>query len=184
MAPARKKKSQKTSSINEAVKILDKAMMALKRKQYSKAQDILEGLRAEYSEDLEIRGKILTLLKICEKKIAAAEAPSPVSPQSSATELYNHGIFCHNNLEYKEALDCFEKGLKKSESKPDYFHYAIAASQARMQNFTGAAESLRKAIEISPENLYRAQNDPNFSELREETEIWESIEMPETGEED
>ena len=63
MATSRSKKNKSAKSINDAIKILDKAMMAIKKKQYPKAQGILEGLKTEYSQDLEIRGKILTLLK-------------------------------------------------------------------------------------------------------------------------
>jgi len=182
MATAKKKKSSSAKSINDAVKVLDKAMMAMKRKQYPKAKDILEGLKAEYSHDLEIRGKILTLLKICENKIEEDKGTSPLTAKSSPTDIYDQGIFLHNNLEYKEALDCFEKGLKKAGDNPDHFFYAIAASHARLGNFKESAEILKQAVEISRENLFKAQNDPNFCDLREETEIWETVDNQEDEE--
>ncbi len=176
MAAAKKKTDQSTQSIGDAVKILETALLAIKKKQYPKAKDILEKLKEEYSNDLEVRGKILTLIKICEKKMTKDEAPVNASSTDDPAELYNLGVFCHNSREYQEALKCFEKALKKTDSNLDYYYYAMAATKARMENFPGAAEYLKKAITVSLENLYKAQNDPDFSNFREESELWKTVE--------
>jgi len=176
MATAKKKTDHSTKSIGDAVKILETAILAIKKQQYSKAKDILDKLKEEYSNDLEIRGKILTLIKICEKKMTKDEAPVCALSTDDPAELYNLGVFCHNSREYQEALKCFEKGLKKSDSNLDYYYYAMASTKAGMKNFPGAAEDLKKAITISVENLYKAQNDPDFSKFREESELWKTVE--------
>ncbi len=176
MAAAKKKSDQSTHSIGDAVKILETALLAIKKKQYTKAKDILDKLKEDYSNDLEIRGKILTLIKICEKKMTKDETPVNAASTEDPSELYNLGIFCHNSREYQEALKCFEKALKKSDSNHDYYYYAMAATKARMGNFPDAAEDLKKAVTISVENLYKAQNDPDFCKFREESELWKTVE--------
>jgi tetratricopeptide (TPR) repeat protein len=175
MATAKKKTTQPTHSINDAVKILETALMAMKKHQYPKAKDILEKLKEEYSSDLEIRGKILTMIKICEKKIASDEVPADSSSSEDPSELFNIGLYCHNNQDYKEGLKCYEKALKKAAANLDYYHYGIAATRVKMGDFPEAAEALQKAIKISVENLYKAQNDPDFAAFREEAELWKPI---------
>ncbi len=176
MAAAKKQKDHSTQSIGDAVKILETALLAIKKQQYPKAKDILDKLKEEYPNDLEIRGKILTLIKICEKKMTKDEVAVSASSTDDAAELYNIGVFCHNRREYQEALKCFEKALKKSDSNPDYYYYGMAATKARMENFPGAAEDLKMAVTVSVENFYKAQNDPDFSKFREESELWKTVE--------
>ena len=175
MATAKKKTTQPTQSINDAVKILETALMAMKKHQYPKAKDILEKLKEDYSNDLEIRGKILTMIKICEKKMVTDEAPADAASSEDPSELYNLGLYCHNRQNYKEALKCYEKALKKATSNLDFYHYGVAATRVKMEDFPEAAEALKKAVKISVENLYKAQNDPDFSAFREESELWKPI---------
>lgn len=175
MATAKKKTTQPTPSINDAVKILETALMAFKKHQYPKAWDILAKLKEDYSSDLEIRGKILTMIKICEKKMAADAVPANAASAEDPSELFNLGLYFHNNQDYKEALKCYEKALKKATSNLDYYHYGIAATRVKMADFPEAADALKKAVQISVENLYKAQNDPDFSAFREEPGLWKPI---------
>lgn len=179
MAAAKRKTTPSTKSISDAVKILDTALLAMKRHKYPKAKEILEKLKEDYSKDLEIRGKILTLIKICDKKMVKEETPASASITDDPVELYNLGVYLHNNREYKEALNCFEKALKNTDKNLDYYYYAIAATEARAENFPEAAKNLKKAVKISLENLYKARNDPDFDALREESEIWDTVEATE-----
>jgi len=179
MAAAKRKTKPSTKSISDAVKILETALSAMKKHKYPKAKEILEKLNKNYSEDLEIRGKILTLIKICDKKMVKKETPASASITDDPAELYNLGVYLHNNCEYKEALKCFEKGLKNTDKNLDYYYYAMAATEARVDNFPEAAINLKKAVEISLENLYRARNDPDFTAFREESEIWDTVEAAE-----
>ena len=179
MAVAKKKTNKSTKSIGDAVKILETALLAMKKQKYSKAKDILEKLNKDYSKDLEIRGKILTLIKICDKKTLKEVAPDTAAITEVPSELYDLGVYFHNNRDYQEALKCFEKALKKTKTNLDYFYYATAATEARLENFPAAAKNLKMAIDISVENLYKAQNDPGFAEFREEVEIWDTVALTE-----
>jgi tetratricopeptide (TPR) repeat protein len=179
MAVAKKKTKQSTKSIGDAVKILETALLAMKKQKYSKAKDILEKLNKDYSKDLEIRGKILTLIKICDKKMVTEGTPNTAANTEVPEELYDLGIYLHNNREYQEALKCFEKALTKTKTNLDYFYYAMAATEASLDDFPAAAKNLKKAVEISVENLYKAQNDPGFASFREEVEIWNTVALTE-----
>lgn len=184
MATAKSKTGKKKISINDAVKSLDSAVKIMHKGQYDKAKKALEELREEYSQDLEFKGKTTTLIKICEKSLAKSDKPLNSSASNDPLELFNIGIFLHNSMEYKEALECFEKALKKSKANADHYHYAIAASKAHLKDPKEALVDLKKAIEISEDNYYRAQNDPDFSGLRENDELWSQVTVGEEKKDD
>lgn len=179
MAAAKSKTGSKTGkkkiTINEAIKSLDSAIKIMKKGQYDKAKKLLEGLKDEYAQDLELKGKTTTLIKICDKSLDKPDKPFDSSASTDPVELFNIGVFLHNSGEYKEALKCFEKGLKKSKDNADHYYYAMAASKARLEDFDGALADLAKSFEISQENYFRVQNDPDFAPLREQEELWEQV---------
>lgn len=180
MATAKSKTNQTTPSISDAIKILDTAVKAMKKKQYLKAREILDKLNADYANDLELRGKIHTLVEICEARMEKPEKPVRASDIDDPAGLYNLGVYLHNEREYEEALECFEKALKLSKKNQDHYFYAMAASKSRMENFKEAAEDLKKAVEMSMENLYHARNDPDFLKLREDA-AWNLIEAAQSN---
>jgi len=175
MATAKSKTGKKKSSINEAIKSLDSAIKIMKKGQYDKAKELLAGLRDEHEQDLELRGKTTTLIKICEKSLNKPDKPFDASASADPVELFNIGVFLHNSREYKEALKCFEKALKKSKDNADHYYYAMAASKVLLEDYEGALADLAKSFEISEENYFRVQNDPDFAALREQEELWEQV---------
>jgi len=181
MATAKNKENNSSQSITEAIKVLDAALKAIDKQQYAKARETLVKLKDEFHKDLELRGKIITLIRICDRRLAKAQAPAGADSFEDPGDLYNLGIILHNDREYREALKCFEKALKKPVKHPDYIHYAMAASKTRLGNLAEAAKDLKKAGEIAVEKLYKAQNDPDFSALREDSEHWNSVEALQGG---
>jgi tetratricopeptide (TPR) repeat protein len=82
----------------------------------------------------------------------------------SAEDNYNYAVALLNVKNVSEARQYLEKAVELAPGA-DHIHYALAAAKALTGDAAGAAEHLRRAIEIEPRNRVIARQDVDFAQL-------------------
>lgn len=159
---ARKEKSQ---TLEEILKNFEQAMKDLYNSNFKKAHKILTDIESSDIDRPELIEKAQSLLKLCEKKLEKGDG---VKGDESAEVIYDHGVFCHNNGDFEEALELFKKSLKTAGEKLDYVYYAMAASHAAQGQNNEALKSLKEAVSLNGIYRIHAANDPDFNSLSED----------------
>jgi len=121
----------------------------------------------------ELIEKAQSLRRLCERKL---DKSGGKLDSNSPEVIYDHGIFCHNNGDFDEALDHFKKSLAAADNKLDYVYYAMAATQTLQGQNDQALTSLKEAIKLNENCRIHASNDPDFVNLGEDEEFRALIE--------
>ena len=166
--PATKSRRKK----NPAHTAYERALKLLYKSDYAKAQAALEALVQKYPDEEQIMARVRLFLRLCE-----GSKRQPKKASQGGAELYDLGVFEHNNGHFDEALSQFEMALKKVSDKTDEaaVYNAIAASFARIGAADKALSSLEKAIKMNGVHRYHAQHDPDFESLASNEEFKELI---------
>jgi tetratricopeptide (TPR) repeat protein len=98
-------------------------------------------------------------ISMCDRRL---QQPAPTL--GSAEDYYNYGVALLNVRNAAEARQYLEKGVELAPGA-DHIHYALAAAKALCGDPAGAAEHLRRAIEIEPRNRIIARQDADFAPL-------------------
>jgi len=98
-------------------------------------------------------------IAMCDRRLQQA-APT----LQTAEENYNYAVALLNTRNGAEARQYLEKALEM-EPEADYVHYAMALARAMGGDVAGAAEHLRRAIELEPRNRIIARQDADFAPL-------------------
>jgi Flp pilus assembly protein TadD len=107
--------------------------------------------------------------RICSDRIAASQ-PALSTPE----DLYNFAIALMNGRKFAEAEEHLRRALELAPSS-DYVHYALAVCRGQRGDLAGARDSLRRAIDLNPRNLYTARNDPDFADIGQLSPIAELL---------
>ena len=136
----------------KAVKLVDSGKSA-------EAVKALEGLvqEAHTTGDWPMKRRAQVYLSLAEAKLHPAKAAG-VDP---ATEIQA----CLNRGETEEALKLSEKAIKSHPSHAP-LHYLRAVAFAQADNVEGAAESLKKAVELDGDLVYQWHMEPDFNGMR------------------
>jgi tetratricopeptide (TPR) repeat protein len=147
-------------------KSFDAAMQAFHMRDFAKATKLFEASLEGPVKEIGYAAKQHILM--CQQRLAKSNVKF-----ESAEDLYNYGISQMNKRDADGAQASFEKALKQEDA--DYIHYALALVLGLKQDIVGAAEHLKRAIEISPRNRVAAHNDPDFAELMQHAPIRELL---------
>jgi len=98
-------------------------------------------------------------IAMCDRRLEHA-APT----LQTAEENYNYAVALLNTRNGAEARQYLEKALEM-EPEADHVHYALALARALGGDVAGAAEHLRRAIELEPRNRIIARQDADFASL-------------------
>jgi tetratricopeptide (TPR) repeat protein len=148
-------------SHNQAVEKFERGFQALQQRQFGKAAELLRAVLNNYADEKELQERARVYLAICER-----QAVHEVKPRSfedrlhAATVIVNQGAF-------DEALAQLRK-LENDGPANDYVQYLQSVVYAAVGNAEQALAHLRKAIELAPENLFRAAQDPDLEPLRQD----------------
>lgn len=144
---------------NTLIKRYEAAVRLLYRQQFERAVEAFEKVIASEGQDKEIRERALTLIRLCENKMARSQ-PVPKTTE----ELYNIAITLINDGRYQESIRHLNRGLKRN-PKCDYVIYALAVCHCRLGNRDRALKHLKLAIDLKVENRFLAQRDADFEPL-------------------
>jgi len=164
-------KSRKTESRKDAYRLYEQGLKLLHEKKYQQATAVLQEIRQNFPNNLELQARVNELLKVSERR-AGSEEKLPEDPSS----LVDRGVVFHNLREYDRALACYKKALEKAENQEqDYIYYAMASSEAGQGNRDKAIGYLKKAIQLKTELRFMARSDPDFEPLADSSEFRELV---------
>ncbi len=145
----------------KGVEIFDRAIKNLHKGDLTRAKGQFADVASTYPEQRDLLDRSRCYLAICERQ---AKASSPDSPRGFE-EVVAHGVFSHNQGDYKLAIELLSKAVEM-EPKSDHAHYCLAAAFARDGDTLGASRHLTRAVNTNPYNLFLARSDDDFDSLR------------------
>lgn len=109
-------------------------------------------------------------LRICDQRISPASEPS----LKSAEDHYNQGIAMMNLGRWDDAREHLDRA-RKAAPKADHIVYAMAALDCLTGEAESSMQNLKFAIQLRPENRFRARNDEDFAFLQEDPRFTELL---------
>jgi len=156
------KAKSKTRTKKTARELYGEAFKALGDQKYEKAASTFEKIIASFPDEPEVLARARTFQSTCQRALAEKGRKKPLR---SAEELFDAGVFHHNNRNYEDAQAHFEKALRNSKDEAAHIYYALAATQVQQGNLEEGLAKLEKAAKIDKASLCYASNDPDFEPL-------------------
>jgi hypothetical protein len=148
------------SSHEQAVEAFEHGFQALQQRQFAKAAEFLTTVVNNFSDEKDLQERARVYLAICERQAARETKPRSFDDRlHAATVIVNRGAF-------DEALGQLRK-LENDDAGNDYVQYLLSVVYTATGNAEQALAHLRKAIELAPENRFRAAQDPDLELLRQ-----------------
>jgi len=149
------------SSHDQAVEAFERGFQALQQRQFGKAAEFLGAVVNNFTDEKELQERARVYLAICERQVVRELKPRSFDDRlHAATVIVNRGAF-------DEALGLLRK-LENDDAGNDYVHYLLSVVYTAIGNAEQALAHLRKAIELAPENQFRATQDPDLEPLRQD----------------
>jgi predicted Zn-dependent protease len=151
-APQQQAQSPLAAAFSKAVKLVEAG-------KHAEAAKALETLMHEAQESGEwsMKRRAQVYLMLCETKIH----PPKALVDDPITEIQA----CLNRRETEEALKLSEKALKTLSGKGS-LHYLRAVAFAQAENTEGAADSLKKAMDLDAAFVFQWHMEPDFNSIR------------------
>ncbi len=151
-------------SHDQAVEAFERGFQALQQRQYAKAAELLGAVINGFTDEKELQERARVYLAICERQAVHDAKPRSFDDRlHAATVIVNRGAF-------DEALVQLRK-LESDEPGNDYVQYLLSVVHTAVGNAEQAVAQLRKAIELAPENQFRAAQDPDLEPLRQDAAL-------------
>lgn len=136
------------------VKVLEKGVRALHRKQWQPALDAFEQV-IEESDFSQLTQAARRYAELARQNLTPAKTPS---------DPFLQAVMARNRGDLDEALDLSTRAGRTG--KDERFAYLAAGIYAIQGELDKAAEILNGAIEMNPKNRVHAFHDPDFDNLR------------------
>lgn len=157
------------SAHDRAVETFERGFQALQQRQFGKAAALLAAVLNNFVDEKELQERARVYVAICERQAHHETKPRSFEERLNAvTVTLNRGAF-------DEALTQLRK-LEAEDSGHDYVQYLLSVTHTAVGNPAQALTHLRKAIEILPENRFRAVRDPDLEPLRHDAAFAEMTE--------
>jgi tetratricopeptide (TPR) repeat protein len=153
-----------------AVDLFEKAMKALGKRDYEKAQDHFEALLASHPDERDMAERARLYRDLC----VAAREKKPVYRPKTFEDLLAYGVFLHNQGDFAQALKLFGDAAAMR-PKSEHVLYCTAASAAQSGDAAAALRALRAAFQVDPSCRAQARVDPDFEALRDSDEFLELL---------
>jgi tetratricopeptide (TPR) repeat protein len=145
----------------------EKATAAFHKGVFARAKELFQEAAAGPSAELAHSAQMY--VKMCERRMG--EGATAVK---SADDLYTLGVSLLNRGDLDGAVAALEKALHQKPNA-DHCHYALALCAGQRGDPAGAANHLRRAIEIQPSNRIAALNDAEFHSIAQHAVIRELL---------
>ena len=152
----------------QQLKAYEEGLRYFHEQKFHRAKQILERVLEGPGKELAERAQVH--LRACEVRIS--RPPAPVL--KTAEDHYTHGIAMMNLGRWDDAREHLERA-QKAAPKADHIIYAMAALDCLTGEAESAMKNLQLAIQLRPENRYRARNDEDFSFLQEDPRFTELL---------
>ena len=146
----------------------EEALRNFQQQKFPRAKPLFEKVLGGPNKELSDRARMH--LRICDQRIAPAGEPS----LKSAEDHYNQGIAMMNLGRWDDARASLDRA-RKAAPKADHIVYAMAALDCLTGEAESSMENLKAAIQLRPENRYRARNDEDFAFLQEDPRFTELL---------
>ena len=170
---ARKRTAAPVVKIREAytraLKLYEKGLKALQRRNFQTAKTAFQQLLDEYPEEKELHDRAKLYLNVCER-----EAGPKAKPPKTTAERLLAATVALNRRDVDEALSLLCKAAK-TYPNDDHVHYMLAIAYALREDAEAAATHLNKAIELNPDNQLQAEQEPDFDGIRKSKPFLEAI---------
>lgn len=150
----------------KALDLYEKAIKALGKRDFEKAQGHLETLVSSHAEERDLLERAHAYLALC----ANALDKRPGFRPKTVEELMTYGVYLHNQGDFKGALKHLSQAASLEPENEDVL-YCMAAASARAGNADAAVKALRSAIAGSPASRAQARWDADFDPIRENEEF-------------
>jgi tetratricopeptide (TPR) repeat protein len=152
-----------------AIKLYEKGLKALQRRNFRTAKTAFQQLLDQYPEEKELHDRAKLYLNVC-----AREAGPKAKPPKTTAERLLAATVALNRRDVEEALSLLRKAAK-TYPNDDHVHYMLAVTHALREDAEAAAAHLNKAIELNPDNQLQAKQEPDFDLIRESKPFLEAI---------
>jgi tetratricopeptide (TPR) repeat protein len=146
----------------------EEGLRHFQQQKFQRAKQSLERVADGPNKELADRARIH--LRICDQRISPVSEPS----LKSAEDHYNQGIAMMNLGRWDDAREHLDRA-RKAAPKADHIVYAMAALDCLTGEAESSMENLKFAIQLRPENRYRARNDEDFAFLQEDPRFTELL---------
>ena len=146
----------------------EEALRLFQQQKFPRAKQLFDKVVEGPNKELGDRARVH--LRICGLRLAPAAEPS----LKSAEDHYNQGIAMMNLGRWDDAREHLDRA-RKAAPKADHIVYAMAALDCLTGEAESSMENLKFAIQLRPENRYRARNDEDFAFLQDDPRFTELL---------
>lgn len=152
----------------QQLKSYEEGLKQFQQQKFQRAKEALERVTQGPNKELADRARIH--LRICAQRISRPAHPV----LKSAEDHYNQGIAMMNLGRWDDAREHLDRA-RKAAPKADHIVYAMAALDCLTGEAESSMENLKIAIQLRPDNRYRARNDEDFAFLQEDPRFTELL---------
>ena len=158
---ADKEKASK-NAYEKALAAYEIAMKAFHKKNYAKALEALTSFIEKYPEEKELVDRAHLYIVICSQHLSPEEIVL-----ETHDDYYRYGVYLMNNGDFEEAVKMLAKAHEMKPKAGEVLYY-LANTYCHMQDTESCLEYLKEAVKLDAAFAILAQNDLDFSKLRQD----------------
>lgn len=159
--PSEKEKARK-DTYQKALTAFEQVMKVFHKGDYEKASELLGAYLEKYDSENELVDRAKMYLKICDGHVKKEKVAL-----KSFDDYYQNGVFRANHGEYEVALEMLTKA-QSIEPKEGKIFYLLSSVYCLMDQPEKCLEHLERAIALDSYFAVLAQNEEDFSSLKED----------------
>ena len=156
----------------KAVKLYEKALKALQRKQFKRAAAAFRMVMNQFPEERELHERASLYLNVCTRESGAKRKLPRTLPERILA-----ATVALNRRDPVEAVSLLQKAAS-SHPSDDRLHYMLALAHAISQDVTTAANHLAKAIALNSDNRIQAREESDFDGIRQTRAFIDALNTP------
>jgi tetratricopeptide (TPR) repeat protein len=171
--PRAKQKTTLTEEQQKAYREFEHAVGYVYKKDYARAKNALETLMQKRASDRDLIDRVRVYLNVCEARLGG-------TTRRQAGDAYMQALVEYNEGEYEKAIELLSnaRGGGADRSSVLYLH---ACAHLAHGNREEGLKLLRDAVQLDPDNRYRALNDPDLEEIRTDDDFLDALGDEEIG---
>ncbi len=159
--PSEKEKARK-DTYKKALTAFEQVMKVFHKGDYNKATELLNTFLGKHDSENELVDRARMYLKICDEHVKKEKVVL-----KSFDDYYQNGVVRANNGEYEVALEMLTKA-QSMEPKEGKIFYIMSSVYCLMDQPEKCLEYLERAIALDSYFAVLAQNEEDFSSLKED----------------
>lgn len=153
----------------KAVKDFERAVKLFHQNQFADARDRFRALQEAYPNEAQVGDRARLYARACDLRLASPN-PEVTRPE----EVYYRAVLLTNDGETDRAISLLE-GAQERTPKDDRLIYLLAVNHLRKGAREKSMACLREAIRLRELNRNLARNDPEFEDIREDSDFLDVV---------